>query len=170
MPDRRARRLWLITAIANLVAAFACLGVGLVLAIEGPRPPPPPAHKVPSLPDAAGEGFSPIAFTPGVLDERPPAMATTELEDGAAVFDPAVEFARLWRVVFATVNGPAGARACILSPRFGGEQLPLEPGERAGSYLLLSIEPLPGSPRNVRLRFRELRRGVDVAVVFAASL
>ncbi len=169
---RRARLVRSAFAAINLVAALTSLGVGtlILLTHERPAPPPPPPRPI-SLPDGHSLDFEPT------MPELRPAKTTPEpvrpsaLEDFRILFDASQDFESRYRVIFALLETEPEKRVCILARRgMDEDQVMLVPGERVGTWLLLGIDAGTETPRSVRLRFRDLRRGEDVVTIFAPFL
>jgi hypothetical protein len=170
MQLRRARLLRVALSLANLAAAVAALGAGVLLLLTHEQKAKPAPPRAVELPDALAEGPIPILLTFAEPDPRPPFARTTAYEDLMVILDAPQDFARSYRVVTACLDDEPASRSCIVEPRGSGQQIVLEPGERIGTLLLLGIDKEPGFPRSVRLRFRDLRRGADVTAVLAPDL
>jgi hypothetical protein len=173
MRSRRARLLRLAYALTNVVAALTSLFVGALLLLTREAPPPPPRALAYTLPEGAPAGFDtsrgPL-HAPRIL---PTPAKPSAYEDLQILIDAPAEFEQRYRVIFALLEREPAERRCIIERRgpAGVEgQIVLSPNDRMGTWLLLGIEPEPTSPRSVRLRFRDLRRGETVVTVLAPDL
>lgn len=168
---RRARLIRLAFALINLIAALTSLGVGALLILmrdAAPRPPPP---RPVILPAGFAMDFETSALPLHAARPLPPPVRPSAYEDLRILIDAPADFELTYRVVLASLEREPADRRCIIERRGGGwDQLVLAPNDRMGTWLLLAIEPEPTSPRSVRLRFRDLRRGEDVVTVLAPDL
>src|SRR5204863_4276297 len=103
----------------------------------------------------------------------PAPVTPSAYEDLQVLIDAPADFEQRYRVIFALLEREPAERRCIIERRGLGSvegQIVLSPNDRVGTWLLLAIDPEPTSPRSVRLRFRDLRRGETVVTVLAPDL
>ncbi len=170
---RRARLTRLAYRLINIAAALTSVGVGLLLLVfHEPRSVAPPPRPV-ILPAGDAFGFADEPrYSPRLraMNTIPEPVRPSAYEDLQILIDAPQDFERGYRVIFALLEREPDERRCIIEPRGGGVQCVLAPNDRMGTWLLLAIEPEPTSPRSVRLRFRDLRRGEDIVTVLAPDL
>ena len=168
---RRARLTRLVYRLINVLAALTSIGVGAVLLLMHEPKTAPPAPRPVFLPLGEPEGFADMPPAPLRAAKPIPApVRPSAYEDLQILIDAPADFEQRYRVIFALLEREPAERRCIIEQRGGSEQLVLSPNDRMGTWLLLAIEPEPTSPRSVRLRFRDLRRGEDIVTVLAPDL
>lgn len=167
---RRARLVRSVFAAINLVAALTSLGVGslIVLTREWRASPPPPRPI--SLPDGRSLDFEPTMPELRPAKTTPQPVRPSAIEDLQILIDAPQDFESRYRVIFALLETEPEKRVCLLQRKDSDDQIMLVPGERVGTWLLLGIDAGAETPRSVRLRFRDLRRGEDVVTIFAPFL